>query len=111
MRPIDLFLTRLTRLPNMGRKGWKFVCPLADDDRDHVLKVDVAPDGRVAMHCHYLCPTPAVLAAVGLRLSDLYPPRQVGRGRRGPAQSEEVRLRRAGLTDQEIRAVLARARG
>jgi hypothetical protein len=109
--PIDLLLDRLTRLPNIGGRGWKFICPLADGDRDHVLKVDVRPDGKTLnVHCHNLCSTEDVLKAMNLRFSDLYPVGSSGRGRRGPAQSDEVRLARAGLSDDEIKKALARAR-
>lgn len=110
-RPGDRLLARLHRLSNPGGRGWKAICPLADGDRDHVLKIDVASDGRVLVYCHGGCSTTAVLEAVGLRLSDLYPPRQVGRGRRGPAQSEAVRLAKMGLSDVEIEKALARGRG
>ncbi len=114
MRPVDQVLARVERLPNPGGKGWKAVCPLASGDRqdrkDHVLKITVDSRGAVGLCCHQGCRTEDVLAAIGLRLSDLYPPRQTGHGRRGPAVSEDVRLRRAGLNDDEIAAVLARAR-
>jgi hypothetical protein len=110
-RPIDLLLARLTRLPNVGGKGWKFVCPLANGDRDHVLKVDIRPDGKTLnVYCHNLCSTEDVLRAMNLRFSDLYPVRSSGRGRRGPAQSDEVRLARAGLSDGEIKRALASTR-
>ena len=114
MRPIEVVLARVERLPNLGAKGWKAVCPLATGDRqdkkDHVLKITVNTRGAVGLFCHQGCQTEHVLSAVGLRLSDLYPPRQTGHGRRGPAMSEEVRLRRAGLNDDQVAAVLARAR-
>jgi hypothetical protein len=115
-RPFYFFLARLKRLPNVGGSGWKFICPLATgserERRDHVLKVDMRPDGKTLnVYCHNGCSTEDVLKAMNLRFSDLYPVRQVGRGRRGPAQSDEVRLARAGLSDSEIKRTLARARG
>jgi hypothetical protein len=84
---------------------------LADGDRDHVLKVDVRPDGQsLNVYCHNGCSTEAVLNALNLRFSDLYPVRQIARGRRGPPQSDEVRLARAGLSDCEIKKALTRWR-
>ena len=110
-RPIDHLLARLTRLPNVGGRGWKFICPLADGDRDHVLKVDVRADGKTLnVFCHHLCAREDVLKAMNLRFSDLFPIRSSGRGRRGPAQSDEVRLTQAGLSNDEIRKAVARAR-
>jgi len=110
MRPIDRVLARLTRLPNRGGKGWKAICPLAvgghQDKRDHVLKLTIDARGAVGLFCHNGCSTEDLLAAIGLRFSDLYPVRP-GRGRRGPPQTEVVRLRRAGLSDDEIQQVLA----
>jgi hypothetical protein len=110
LRTVDRILARLHRLSNRGGRGWKAICPLADGDRDHVLKIDITPDGKVLVFCHYLCSTDAVLKALNMRPSDLYPPRQHGRGRRGPAQSDAVRLARLGLSDDQIEKTLARAR-
>jgi hypothetical protein len=109
-RPVDRFLARLRRLPNFGGRGWKAICPLAYGDREHVLRIDVAADGKVLLFCHGGCSTEDVLKAIDLRKSDLFPVREVGRGRRGPAQSEAVRLARLGLNDAEIERALARAR-
>ena len=110
-RPIDHFLSRLTRVPNPGGRGWKFICPLADGDRDHVLKIDVGRDGqKLVIQCHGGCSTAAVLAAMHLRLSDLYPVRPLGRSRRGPAQSLAVKLAASGLSEGEIEKALAGAR-
>jgi hypothetical protein len=110
-RPIDHFLSRLIHLPNVGGRGWKFICPLANGrDRDHVLRVDLRSDGKTLnVHCHNFCPTEDVLKAMNLRFSDLYPMRVLGRGRRGPAQGLAVRLERAGLSADQIAAALARA--
>jgi hypothetical protein len=108
LRPIDHFLSRLTRLPNIGGRGWKFICPLADGDRDHVLKIDLTPD-RLVLFCHGGCSTAAVLAAMHLRLSDLYPVRPLGRSRQGPAQSLAVKLAASGLSEGEIEKALAGA--
>jgi putative DNA primase/helicase len=101
-RQVDLLLARLTRLPNVGGRGWKAICPLAEGDPDHVLKIDVGRRGeKLVIHCHGGCSTAAVLAAMHLRLSDLYPVRPIGRGRRGPAQSLAVKLAASGLSDGE----------
>jgi hypothetical protein len=111
MRPVDHFLRRLVRLPNVGGKGWKFICPLATGDRqdmrDHVLKITVDARGAVGLFCHNGCSTKDVLVAMNLRFSDLYPVRP-GRGRRGPAQSLAVKLAAIGLTEEQVRDVLDR---
>lgn len=102
-RLVDRLLARVTRLPHVGGRGWKAICPLANGDRDHVLKIDLTPTGQVLIFCHNLCPTPDVLASLNLRERDLYPVRPgPGRGRQGPAPSLTVKLRQAGLSDDEI---------
>ena len=109
-KPVDLLLARVTRLPHLGGRGWKAVCPLAAGDRDHVLKIDVRADDSVLVFCHNGCRAESVLAAVNLRLSDLYPLRTPRRSRQGPAQSPEVRLAAMGLTETQIQEAIARSR-
>lgn len=48
-------------------------CP-AHDDRSPSLSVREGADGRALIWCHAGCDTEAVIAALGLRWSDLFPP-------------------------------------
>jgi hypothetical protein len=64
-------LSRLRGVRKDG-KGWKALCP-AHDDRKPSLKVDEAEDGKVLLKCFAGCGTEDIIAAIGLKMSDLYP--------------------------------------
>lgn len=103
--PVDLIVGKLE---GVRRSGVGFVarCP-AHDDRRASLKVDAGGDGRALLHCYAGCEPAAVVAALGLTLSDLYPPkeptvRQNGHGRRIVA-SYPYRDERGGLLYEAIR--------
>lgn len=57
--------------PN-GRGGYSARCP-AHDDRNPSLEIKEAADGRTLIRCFAGCKTPDVVAAAGLRISDLFP--------------------------------------
>lgn len=54
--------------------GFMARCP-AHEDGTASLSVTEGADGRVLLHCHASCETDAIVAALGLALSDLFPPR------------------------------------
>jgi hypothetical protein len=64
-------LSRLRGVRKDG-KGWKALCP-AHDDRKPSLKVDEAEDGKVLLKCFAGCGTEDIIAAIGLKMSNLYP--------------------------------------
>lgn len=66
----------LSRLDGVrGRNGsWSAKCP-AHADRSPSLTVKELQDGRILMHCFGGCGTDAVLAALGLGMTDLFPER------------------------------------
>jgi len=56
--------------------GWNALCPLHEaDGQAHKpsLRITQAGDGTVLLKCRAGCPTPGVLAALGLTLKDLFP--------------------------------------
>lgn len=70
-----------------GRNGsWTACCP-AHNDKGPSLAVRELPDGRVLLHCFAGCETESVLAAVGMDMTDLFPPdskrREYGPGKPG----------------------------
>ena len=68
----------LSRLPKVRARGpgqWSAQCP-AHDDKGPSLSIKEMPDGRVLVHCFAGCNVDDVTAAVGLALSDLFPPRE-----------------------------------
>lgn len=73
----ERFLGRLKGLKLLPESGkyparWEARCP-AHNDRTPSLSISLAPKGHLLVHCHAGCPTEAVMSAVGLEMSDLYP--------------------------------------
>ena len=64
-------LDRLERVKPTGPGRWISSCP-AHDDRSPSLSIRETGDGRVLVHCFAECETAAVLAALGLTVSDLF---------------------------------------
>lgn len=72
MTPAENLVQRLAKV--RGRNGsWTACCP-AHNDRGPSLAVRELPDGRVLVHCFAGCETQSVLAAVGMDMTDLFPP-------------------------------------
>jgi len=81
--PIDRMVSALEShgcAPQRAGSGWRAQCP-AHDDRRGSLSISPGDNGGVVLHCHAGCDPGAVVAALGLRLSDLMPN---GNGRPGP---------------------------
>ena len=72
--PIDLILPLLTKVRKRQPGQWSACCP-AHEDRGPSLSVRENSDGAVLVHCFAGCSVDAVLGALGLVLSDLFPPR------------------------------------
>lgn len=70
---------------------WVARCP-AHKDRRASLSVRELDDGRVLMHCFAACAVADVVSAAGLRMEDLFPPRQApGVGHRAEPRPFSVR--------------------
>ncbi|HNU11377.1 MAG TPA: CHC2 zinc finger domain-containing protein [Rubrivivax sp.] len=67
-------LQRLQKVRRTGPGRWSACCP-AHDDRAPSLSVREVDDGRVLLHCFGGCAADDVVAAVGLEMADLFPPR------------------------------------
>jgi len=74
MSAADLLLSRLDGVRRTGPGRWIARCP-AHDDRGPSLSTRELDDGRVLLHCFAGCPINAVLDAIGLTFSDLFPER------------------------------------
>ncbi len=71
------FVSRLgpdARPKHNGNGSWVCRCP-AHEDRNASLSVKEKAGGGALVHCHAGCTADAVVAAVGLKLADLMPPR------------------------------------
>ena len=68
--PVDRILAGVERHVRSG-DGWSAVCP-AHPDRRPSLSVKRGDNGQALVCCHAGCATEDVMAALGLRLADLY---------------------------------------
>lgn len=71
---LETLLSRLDAVKPTGAGRWLARCS-AHEDRSPSLAIRETEDGTVLVHCFAGCETEAVLSAVGLTFSDLYPPR------------------------------------
>jgi hypothetical protein len=69
---LDRIISRLSGVKQTGPQRWIARCP-AHDDRSPSLTVRQLEDGRILAHCFAGCEVGAVLAALGLRMGDLFP--------------------------------------
>lgn len=72
MSPVENLLGRLEMVKGRNN-SWTARCP-AHADRSPSLAVRQSEDGRVLLHCFGGCETESVLSAVGMSMSDLFPP-------------------------------------
>lgn len=74
---VRAFLDALGTKANAKQKGnqWEARCPAHDDNRAS-LSIGEGKDGRVLLRCFAGCDAGAIVGAVGLKLSDLFPPKE-----------------------------------
>lgn len=80
-RNIDTLLARLEGVRQTGSDQWLARCP-AHDDSDPSLSIRETGDGTILIHDFAGCSPDDITAAVGLELSDLFPPRPQGHRRK-----------------------------
>lgn len=97
------FVSRLDHARPVGRGRWIARCP-AHTDRTPSLSVTEGDDGRVLIYCHAECDPHAIVDAVGLDLSDLFPSKPNGEG----SKTQRTCRMRCGLTVKEAVALLKR---
>lgn len=72
MTPVEQLLGRLERVK--GRNGsWTARCP-AHADKGPSLAIRETDDGRILLHCFAGCPVDNVVGAIGMDMTDLFPP-------------------------------------
>lgn len=74
MNPIDRLLPLLTHARKRQPGQYSACCP-AHDDKAPSLSVRESPEGAVLLHCFAGCDVAQIVAALGLELHDLFPPR------------------------------------
>lgn len=75
----------LDKLQGVKQRGDRYqaLCP-GHEDREASLSVKLGEDGRVLLKCHAGCEPQAIVAAIGLTMKDLFPPRdRAGGGNEG----------------------------
>lgn len=74
---VDSFLARLNGVRKTG-SGWQARCPCRNDDDNPSLSIGQGNDGRVLVNCHRGggCDIVEICKSVGVKVTDLYPPRQ-----------------------------------
>lgn len=73
MNASDL-VQHLARARRTGPASWSACCP-AHEDKSPSLAVRETDDGRILLHCFGGCSADAVVGALGLDMTDLFPPR------------------------------------
>jgi hypothetical protein len=72
MTHIEELLSKLEKVK--GRNGsWTACCP-AHQDKSPSLAIRETSDGRVLLHCFGGCEVNSIVGALGMDLSDLFPP-------------------------------------
>jgi hypothetical protein len=76
--PIDVVLGRLEGLKvrSNGPGRWRACCPAHGGKNPTALSIGEGQDGAVLLRCWHGCEVDEVAQALGLELSDLFPPRQ-----------------------------------
>jgi len=71
MSQLDNLLSRLTKVK--GRAGNYIACCPAHEDKSPSLAVK-EQDGKIIMHCFAGCSVENIVGAVGMEMTDLFPP-------------------------------------
>lgn len=75
MSAVDMILSRLDKPRQTGRDRWRSRCPSCGGGSTSSLSVGVGTDDAVLVKCFKGCEVAQVVDALGLQLSDLFPPR------------------------------------
>lgn len=95
------FVARLDKARKNGERAWMARCP-AHEDKGPSLKVTDS-DGKILIHCFAGCSPAEIVQAVGLQLTDLFPPRD----EREAAQYRRDRFARGTLQDMRHEVSIA----
>jgi len=92
--PIDNLLSRLEGVKRTGAGTWRARCP-AHGSKSLSLAIREADTGAALLHCFAGCTVHEVAGAVGLDLTDLFPPRpddpaHVGKPARRPFPAADI---------------------
>lgn len=89
----DLITSRLEGVKRTGRDRWLALCP-AHPDRRPSLAIRALEDGRTLIHCHSRqCEVESIVGAIGLEMTDLFPPRDTRPGAGAAAEPRPFSVR------------------
>jgi hypothetical protein len=75
MRNFETLLSRLERVKQTEPNSWLACCP-AHDDMHASLSIRETSEGKTLVHCFAGCSVHEVVNAIGMDISDLFPPRE-----------------------------------
>jgi hypothetical protein len=75
---VDNFVSRLEGVRKIGADQWIAQCP-SHGDREPSLSIKETQEKTVLIHCFAGCTPHEIVSAVGLNLSDLFPPKDTNR--------------------------------
>jgi hypothetical protein len=78
---VEILLSRLDKVKRTGPDRWIASCPTRHD-KNPSMTIRELPDGRVLVHDFGGDSVHEILTAVGLEMSDLFPPRPLSDGRK-----------------------------
>ena len=97
MTPLETFLGKLSGVKKYGQ-GWRAICPVCGGKNNSKLSVKEGNTGAVLIKCFAGCEVDEIVGAVGMDLTDLFPPRDSqGKPQRGAFRYEAVREMRGEL--------------
>jgi hypothetical protein len=73
---IEELLTKFPDSKKSGANSWQACCP-AHPDSNPSLSITSGTDGKILLHCHGGCTPEAICTSLGLKLSDLFPDREI----------------------------------
>lgn len=89
----DNLLQHLQKVKRTKPNCWLACCP-AHDDKSPSLSIRETDDGKVLVHCFAGCSVHEIMSAVGMDLSDLFPPQDndqhFTKGERRPFPAADV---------------------
>ncbi|MFO0839079.1 MAG: hypothetical protein U1D55_11215 [Phycisphaerae bacterium] len=99
--PLQTILGRLQQVRRTG-SGYGARCP-AHEDQHASLSISRGNDGRVLLHCHAGCSPESVCSAIGLKITDLFAPRNNGHAKGGVVATFDYRDASGALLFQVVR--------
>jgi putative DNA primase/helicase len=100
-RPINRIIRLLQGIKPGADGSYAARCP-AHDDRQQSLSIREGDDGRVLLHCFAGCTTEQIVMALGIEMSDLFPPREKDKDRSGNNRDRESGSSSRGITVDEL---------